>query len=1097
MKFISKNWGCRYIYAIFLMVYLLPYSVTHAQGYQQQQFKISGTVSDAHGPLAGVTVRVSGSRALGTFTNFDGEFSLSVTASDTLVCSFIGYQTLKVPVGKQRQLSITLVEDVTALSEVTIVSTGYQKTSKERTTGSFVHINQELINRAVSTNIIDRLRGISSGLLFNDQIAVHEVNTSGFSFNNSGMSIRGESTINANGNPLIVVDNFPYEGDIRNINPNDIASITILKDAAAASIWGAQSGNGVIVITTKKGRYNQKMKIELSSTMTVVDKPDVAYDSNFIKSADYIAVESFLFQKGYFDDDLNNTASYPAVSPAIEILNAKRAGTLSEGEATQQLKALENNDVRNDISKYVYQKAVHQQYNLGIRGGTPDMTYQLSFGLDKNKDNLIRNSFERITINSQNTYKLTKKLELRTAVNYSQNKQSVANEFGYENGANYFLGNYKYNATAIIPYLSLADTDGEALPINYKYRQAYLDQARAQNFLDWKYYPLEELKNANKSNKINSYLLRAAATYNFLPFLNGEVLYQVEQQHIQTKEVYHQNTFYTRDMINRFTQRDPSSGTLTYIIPLGEIQRVGNYNWQTVNVRTQLNYHQTYGKNQLTALMGAEIRERKTTSEGWGTYGYDPDFGTGTLAFNYNDFYPTNPSGSARIPQLASGDRNSALYRYISYYINGAYTYADAYTINVSARKDGSNIFGAKTNDKITPLWSAGASWVLSKEAFYNLSWLPFLKLRATFGYNGNVYNGSAYLTGSYTSFYYSHLNTININNAPNPELRWERIKNSNIGVDFALKDHRLSGTLEYYQKSGLDLVVSTPLAPQTGFQKYNGNTASTKTVGMDLSLSSINLSGEFSWNTTFLLSVIHDKLTKYVVPQTSSSFQNYTTGIEGKPLHSIYSYSWAGLDPDTGDPQGYLNGEISKDYSGIISHFQPANLVFNGSAIPTAFGSLRNDFSYKGFHLSLNFLYKLGYYFRRGSINPNYTEILRGTPNADIEKRWQQPGDEQHTNVPSLVYPTNTYRATFYQYSDVLVAPADHIRLQDVRLGYDFTRFFKNREFGTLQGYIYAKNLGMVWRKNNYGIDPDYYSATGHSLPAPLAISIGLTANF
>ncbi|MCR8667475.1 SusC/RagA family TonB-linked outer membrane protein [Aestuariibaculum sp. M13] len=1087
----------RCIFFTYLTLCIPLYTILLSVAPQIQNITINGRITDTtRMPLAGVHV-ISNNTKKGVVTDFDGAFEIEVNPNDSLLITAIGYKSQTMAINGSKEIQIKLQEHITELDAVKIVSTGYQSTPKERTTGSIDHINKELINRSISTNITDRLRGMTSGMLFNDNTANNQVNTSGFSSNNSGISIRGQSTINANANPLIVIDNFPFEGDLRNINPNDIESITVLKDAAAASIWGARSGNGVIVITTKKGQYNQKMKIEFNSSITIIDKPDLNYDTNNLKSSDYISVESYLFDQGYFDSDLNNTFSYPAVSPVVEILNAKRNGMLSEQEANNQLMLLENKDVRDDISKYVYQRAINQQYNVGLRGGTQDMTYQLSFGLDKNRDNLINNGFERITLNSQNTYKPTKNLELTAAVNYSNNKQNLSNEFEYENGVNYSLVNYKYNTTSIIPYLSLTDSEGVPLPINYKYRPSFIDQTRAQNFLDWNYYPLKEIENSNKSNTINSYLLRVSSKYKFLPSLSGEIIYQIEKQHIENQEIYNQNTFYTRDLINRFSQYDSNTNELSYIIPLGDIHRVSNYNWQTNNLRAQINYNQSFKRHLITGLVGAEIRERKTTSQVWGTYGYDPDYGTGTLTFNYNDFYPTNPSGSARIQQLASGNKNSALYRYISYYINGAYSYDNKYTLNLSARKDGSNIFGVKSNDRVTPLWSVGGAWTLSKESFYNITWLPLLKLRATYGYNGNVYNGSAYLTGSYTSFFYTNLNTININNAPNPELRWERIKNINIGLDFGLKENRLSGTLEYYQKSGLDLVVNTPLAPQTGFQRYNGNTASTRTNGIDLSLNSINIKGDFSWNTTFLMSVMNDKLTEYLVPQTSNSIQNYTTGIVGNPLHSIFSYQWAGLDPNTGDPQGYLNDEISKDYSGIIDNFEPKNLVFNGSAIPTTYGSLRNDFYYKGFHLSLNFLYKLGYYFRRGSINPNYAEILRGTPNIDFAKRWQNSGDEISTYVPSIVYPTNSDRATFYKYSEVLVEKGDHIRLQDIRLGYDFTSIFKNGAFSTLQAFVYAKNLGIVWRKNKHGIDPDYYSETGHTLPSPLSVSIGITANF
>jgi len=1058
---------------------------------------VSGKVIDEKGqPLAGATIKIKNSN-FQTSTNEHGVFRLdNIPDSAILVVSYIGFKSKEVRIRKgASNIVITLESDASSLKEV-VVSTGYQDIPKERETGSFDLVNNELVNRRVSTNILDRIDGITSGVYFNGT-ADNSINASGYSPRNSGINIRGQSTINASVDPLIVVDNFPYAGQISNINPNDVESITILKDAAAASIWGANAANGVIVITTKKGRLNQKMRVELNASVTVGNKPNLFYDKNFLNSSDYIDVETYLFKQGYFDNDLSNTYSYPALSPVVSLLAQARDGTISEASATNQINALRQNDVRNDFEKYVYQKSVDQQYSLGINGGGSDYTYALSVGLDNNRDNLIRNGFDRTTVKSTNAYTPFKNLTLTADLNYSQNTTFLNNAYGYGDLSAYAMGNGEYNT--LYPYAQLADSKGNSLIIPKNYGSSYINSTQAEGFLDWNFRPLDEIKNSDNTTKVNDLLLRFSALYKIIPQLSAQIQYQNEHQIVDLHNFQSQDTYYTRNLINEFAEYTPGS-PINYIFPLGGILNSGNYDWESDNLRAQLNYNQSFKKNVITAIAGSELRQQKTDGYNSTSYGYNNNYGTAVSQLNYNTYYNTNPSGSNLIPAPQAGTAES-LYRYLSYFANAAYTYDERYVLNLSGRKDGANLFGAKTNDKITPLWSAGLGWNASKESFYAVGWLPYLRLRATYGFNGNVYNGTAYLRGNYTTAPTTGANAILIADPPNPELRWERVKNINFGLDLGTKGDRITGTIEFYRKDGEDLVEPTPLATQTGFTTFTANTANTKSHGTDITIQSRNLTGALKWNTTLLFSTLDDKLTKYDVASTSSSIQvtGGIPGIVGYPLYSIFSYKWAGLDPANGNPRGYLNGQVSENYSGIINNYAPANLVYNGSARPTVYGSFRNDFSYKGFSLSANIKYELGFVFRRPSITGNYTDILTYYANSDYDNRWQQPGDELHTNVPSLIYPGDNNRSEFYTYSQVLVQSGNNIRLQDIRLGYDIpASWLRNKPFQRLQVYAYANNIGIIWRENKYGIDPDAYGfGLTHTLPNPFTISFGVNANF
>lgn len=1053
-----------------------------------KKLTITGKVTDENGhALPGVNVRVKGTDVK-TATNDSGFFSIDVDESGArLLFSFVGFQSLERTVIDSSPLDIILKQEQAQLEEVGIVSTGYQQLPKERAAGSFIQIDNKTLNRRVSTNLLERLNGITTGFYFRPNftptIATSPNNK------NTGITIRGVSTYSSSTEPLIVLDNFPYEGEISNINPNDIESITVLKDAAAASIWGARSGNGVIVITTKKGKRNEKMSVDFNSNVTVINKPDLFYDHGFMNSSNYIEVEQFLFDKGFFNSDILNTSSRPTVSPAVELFAKLRAARTKMDSTIieSSINTLKNNDVRKDFDKYIYQAGINQQYSLAIRGGTDNITYALSGGYDNNRSSLIRNGFNRLTLNTLNTYRPIKNLEFTVGVNYGQSTTIQNNQFAY---GTYTGTGGKYNF--LYPYARLADDYGNPLSISRGIRESYLIDAEAKGFLDWHYRPLDDIAATDNNSRTSNLLTRFGLKYRILPQLYAEVSYQGEHQTIKVRNHQSQDTYYTKELINRYSVYNPETKSFTYNFPLGGILSMNEYDWRSNNIRGQLNYDQSFSKHNITAILGSEIRELKTVGSGQTMYGYDEQFGTSIGVLNFQQTYPTNPNGSALIPSTGNSV-TGITNRYISYYFNAAYNYDERYTLNLSGRRDGANLFGARTNDRVTPLWSLGIGWTVSNEHFYKSQLIPYLHFRATYGFNGNVFqNGSALLTGRYFTSPVTGGQYIANLTAPNPDLKWERVKNINLGLDFAIIKNVIKGSVEFYLKDGRDLIQPTALAPQTGFVSYTANTAATRTKGWDISLTSSNLKGQFQWNTTLLLSSIKDKVVKYDAPLNSGSISSFG-GVVGKPLFALFAYKWAGLNPQTGSPIGFLGGKEGENYSAIINNFNPDSLVFAGSQRPTFFGAIRNDFIFKGFSLSVNVICKLGYVFRRPSINLNYTGVLTTGQYSDFGRRWQQPGDELKTNVPSLIYPNNTNRNTFYQYSEVRIEKGDHIRIQDIRLGYEISKKILKIPFDRLQVYAYADNLGIIWRKNKYGLDPD---ALGQ-YPNPFSLSFGLSANF
>ncbi|MBB5436934.1 TonB-linked SusC/RagA family outer membrane protein [Pedobacter sp. AK017] len=968
---------------------------------------------------------------------------------------------------------------IISLQEVS-VSTGYQKIPKERATGSFAIVTNKDFNRRLSTDVLSRLDGMVSGLTFN-------TNTS----KTNDISIRGMSTIFSNTQPLIVVDNFPYDGDIRNLNPNDIESVTVLKDAAAASIWGARAGNGVIVISTKKGQANQPLKVAFTSNFTLGQKPDLFYNPSYLNSTDYIGVERFLYSKGFYNVNIANTTSNPVLSPVVELL-AQQALNPTDASIEQQIQALTQNDYRYDMEKYFYRNSTQQQYSTALSGSSPNSNYYFSLGYDKNADNLIRNQSNRFSVNSRYSFKPTKNLEIQTAFQYISNTLNNNNP-GF--GSNPLLSAINSGTTKnLYPYARLADDQGNPLAIVKDLRYSWVTAPAQQILLNWQYRPLQELSLANQATKLQETLINLGASYQLSAHLSADIKYQYEQSGSADRNYQSPDTYAARSLINRYSQ--VTAGVVKRNLPYGGILNEAGISGKGHTFRTQLNYNKVFGTNhQLTALAGAEVKELLCSAQKSTLYGYDDEHAT-TSKVDYISTFPLYmPAGSLAIP--FNDTRTETAYRYVSYYANAAYTYLNRYTLSASARNDASNLFGVKTNQQGVPLWSAGISWNISREPFFKSKLIESLKLRATYGYSGNVdQKTAAYLTARYNTNTLTGAQDATITNPDNPNLKWERVRQINLGIDFTSKNNLLSGSIDYYHKKGLDLIADSPMPPSSGLTVFRGNVAGTTGQGIDLVLGSqIPITKLISFSNNLLISYVTDKVTNYQVKLTAPFLTNFADGrkstgiypLNGKPVYSFYSYPSAGLNA-SGNPQGYVNGQLSTAYSTITGSTPVNQLIYNGPARPTWFGAYRPAFNYKQFSLSASIQFKAGYYFRRSSID--YDALFNTwTGHQDFAQRWQQPGDENRTGVPAMVYPNVPNRDFFYLYSTALIQPAGHVRLQDLQFSYTL---ISKGPFKQLQVYAYCNNLGIIWRANRFGLDPDAIV-----MPNPKTYAIGLKADF
>lgn len=1062
---------------IFLIAFLQICGVVLGQGPDQ----VLGRVKAADGTiLPGASVVVKGTRQ-GIMADSLGRFKISLPVDTaTLAVSFIGYQTRDVRVSRGKSIEVVLDQDANQLDQV-MVSIGYQKLPKERATGSFAQVDQQLFNRSVGPDVISRLADVTPGLIFNRGIVKPGSQTN--------ISIRGQSTIFAKADPLIVLDNFPYTGDLNAINPNDIESVTVLKDAAAASIWGAQSANGVIVITTKKASYEQPLRVSLNTNLTVSEKPDPFYLPK-MSSSQVIDMEQLLFSRGFYKT-AENSPGKPALTPVVELLIAARDGKITSQSANEQIDALRSVDVRNDYSKYLYRNSVSQQYAISAQGGGKASRFHLSAGYDKGLSSQVGNSSERVTVNANNDFTFLKgKAELSTGI-YFTRQHLLDNALG--------LSYFNLTSTsAVYPYASFTDESGKPAALNHYYRNSFLDDAASKGLLDWRFVPLDEMGYRNYQTRQLDYRINTGLRYKILPGLSAEGLFQYTASSSRNWRQQSQQSWTVRDLINRFTIAAETG--LVRPIPLGDMLDQSNSDMSGYLARAQINLDRAISeKHQLTAIVGAEIRDLGTKSNAWRLYGYDDALGSFQQVDYLSNFRSfVNPaSASNRIPQY--GGMTGLTDRFISYYANATYTFDGKYLISASGRKDMSNLFGVDANQRGVPLYSVGLGWNLHHEKFLHVKWLPYLKLRATYGYNGNIDR----TLSAYTTAYYSPASQTAtglpyslIRNPPNPDLRWERVRMINFGLDFKTAAGRVSGSIEYYLKKGFDLIGDAPLAPQTGLTSYRGNTANTNGRGIDVLLTSNNFQGKFSWQTQFILSYASIKVSKYL-PKSSNLRGDYVVSANGYPtqgryLTGMYSLPSAGLDPENGDPRGWLDGQVSKNYAALLAVSDLNSLVYHGSSRPLVFGSLRNTVSWRNWSLSANVSYRLAYYVRLPSVL--YSQVLTGvTAHGDFSRRWKQPGDELLTRVPSMPGSTNANRDLFYTGSQDLVERADHMRLQDLRLSYSYGSAGKGALIRDFEIYAYAANLGVIWKKMKGSLDPDFVDNS----PPQRSISLGIRANF
>jgi len=506
-------------YCICFLMLVLMHQISYAQG-----VLIKGVVRDSIGnAIAKVTIsEQAGSRA--TVSDDKGMFELqSTSSSGTLVFQHVGYyKAVKSFSAEGNMLEVIMHSSIVAVEEI-VVSTGYQNVPKERATGSFEVIDERMLQTRTGGNILERLDGLAPGLQFDKRTG------------NSRLNIRGINSLSVGMmDPLIILDNFPYQGDISNINPNDIASVTLLKDAAAASIWGSRAGNGVIVITSKKAVAGQKTSLDYSSTFNSSEKLDLFYNPA-ISSADFIHVEQFLFGKGHYDAayyGADRTKKNTVFSPVVDMLFKVKEGKMSASELQEAIDRYSSIDFRGQMSDIFYRRPFTQQHHLALNTSSSGITNRFTLGYDRSLGNQVGAKDNRLNLRSVNRFEITKKLSVETRLSYT-NQQSFSNS-GIIN-YNYSVGGGK---NKLYPYAEFMDGDNNALVIPRGYNMEYVHGLQGSQLLDWLYNPIEDMDKTISNGSRHHFQGQLAVDYKPFDGFSVNFLYNNEY------EPYDRHTLY-------------------------------------------------------------------------------------------------------------------------------------------------------------------------------------------------------------------------------------------------------------------------------------------------------------------------------------------------------------------------------------------------------------------------------------------------------------------------------------------------------------------------------------------------------------------------
>ena len=1083
---------------------------------------VSGKISEAADPstgIPGVAVREKGTKN-GVAANANGEYSIKVKDGATLVFSAIGFTTKEVVVNNQSRINVSLETDNKVLDEV--VFTGYQKIDRANFTGAAVKLKADDVKLAGTIDVGRMLEGRAAG--------VSVQNVSGTFGTAPKIRIRGATSITGENKPLWVIDGVVLE-DVVNIsnddlssgnantllgsavaglNSDDIESFQILKDASATALYGARAMNGVVVITTKRGRV-QAPTVNYSSNFAITLRP--TYNSyNIMNSNEQMGIYSELERKGWLTlSDVSRRANSGIYGKMYDLINTYDPVTKKFGlENTQEAKSnylQRYAGVNTDWFKLLFRNSLTQEHSLSINAGTDLAQYYFSTSVYDDSGWSIADKVRRYTANMRANFKLSNKFSLGfTTVGSireqkapgSQDRVNNAYQGKYDRDFDINPFSYALNTSRA---LTAYDESGSLEYFKRDFAPFNIIKETQSNFLELNQLDLKlQLESEYKFNK--------NLTYNVL----GTMRYVNSNRENKTFETSNQANAYRAAesniirQANKYLYRDPDNPEAepAVVLPQGGIYKQNEDRLVNYYARHQLNFNKSFSEiHNVNVLLGQEIRFANRQESFFNGFGYQFDKG----GIPFTDYRIIKQGLDYNFNYYGVENQRD---RFIAFFSNANYSYKNKYTVNVTGRIDGSNQLGRATSARYLPTWNVSGSWNAKEEPFLrDNNLISRLSLRGTYGLTasiGNAQNSTAIFKNQTTTRPYlsEKESRIIIENLENSNLTWEKQFETNVGFDLGLWNNRLSIIVDAYRRNGFDLIGRIKTSGVGGELFKNANYADMRSQGVDIGLAGTVINYKnFQWKSSFNFGYNKTEITNLkslpliydLTKQEGGSQQGYAVrGLFSNDFRGLNSEGIPTFTTETGE-----KGTIIDNQSQEVLY-----LKYEGSVDPTMFGGFSNSFKYKNWDFNVFVSFQGGNKIR---LDPKFSESytdLASSP-RELTNRWLLPGDESITNIPSIIdRRTNSlltggeFPYTSYNYSTVRVVNGDFVRLKNIALGYALPALWATKiGFKGLSAKVSATNLLLLYSdKRLLGQDPEFFGSGGVALPIPQQVSFSLKAS-
>ncbi|MFY0653248.1 MAG: SusC/RagA family TonB-linked outer membrane protein [Cyclobacteriaceae bacterium] len=1106
-----KVWN-KCLLGIALLISFTQFS--HAQG----DLSITGQVKDENGEgLLGVTVRIEGT-STGAITDFDGNFSINGNVGQVILFTMVSMQQQSVKILDASPINIVMKEEAEVLDE--IVVNGFQEMDRKLFTGASESLKMSDIKAAGMVDVSRVLEGQVAGVSVD--------NISGTFGTSPRIRIRGNATINGSNQPLFVVDGVILEdlanidaddlisGDantlisssIANINPDDIETFQILKDASATAIYGARAANGVIVITTKRGKSGA-LRVNYSGNYSVKLRP--TYNQfNLLNSAQEMSVYREMYQKGLIDiTTAVGGSTYGALGKMFTLIHQKDLSWGVGGGLNEQfLNRYEN--ANTDWFDVLFREAgLQQQHSLSFTSGNEKSNNYYSISYLNDQGQTISDKVQRFTGTARNTYFLSDKFTFGLKLSASYRDQKVP---GTRNREFDPLTGQISRGFDINPFSYALNTSRSITPY---------DENGDLEFFRRNYAPFNILDELDKNFiKINVVDISAQTDFEVRPRKNLVVkgVFQGRYATTTRDHTVHENSnqaeAYRADQTsqirsgNNLLFNDPENPGLRPIVllPQGGFKYLDESQFLNFFSRISAEWNTSINDiHEINVLAGQELRltnRSSSSSTGMG------------VVYESGGVVVTEPKiiEFFNLQNIDYFSLNEERDRFLGLFLNGGYSYKGKYIANFTARYDGSNQLGRSTAARYLPTYNVSGAWNAHQEPFMErFKFLDELKFRATYGVSGNLAPGASALLNLQADVTVRPSDVepyIFISDLTNSDLTWEKLNELNVGFDFSVLEQRISGSVNYYTRKAFDLIGVVQTSGVGGQGLKFGNFADMKTSGIEFSLSTVNYqNAKFSWTTNFNFGYTRDKITRLDFgPRIVDAINQNGAAVLGGPRRGLFSTRFSGLS-SSGLPTFELDdGEAidPEDFDFQDRDTETFNnvLVYEGPSEPRGAGGLTNSVRYKNFSFSFLLSYKLDYKVRLNEgIFYSYNDFV--ALDGNIANRWVVPGDEDITNVPVIldqqtIDTSSNLNVAYsaYNNSTERVANGDYVRLKNIRVSYALPQTItKKLGIGNANFGLEGQNLFLLYSdKALKGQDPEFFSSGGVSLPQPRMVTFTLS---